>query len=382
MTDSHRLRVAVVYHVWPHYRRAVMQAMDRCAGIEYDFYGRNAPYQGIEPVDPASVHRFVDAPFWMFGPFMWQFAAFRVALSRRYAAVIYLADQHFIATWLGAALARLTGKRVLFWSHGWLRRETAVRRRVRNAFHALAHCVMVYSRRSRSLGTMGGFDPSRVRVIYNSLDLTEADRVVSGIEAGTLASVNPRELFDDPQRPLLVYTGRLTRQVRLDLLLDAADRLVRQGRPVNIALLGDGPERAVLEAEATRRNLAVRFYGACYNEDIIGPAIYYADIVVAPGKIGLSAIHALMYGAPAITHDDFDRQMPEVEAIEPGRTGAFFHYGAAHDLARAIADWLDNAPARAAVRVAARQSVHERWNPETQAAAIERCVIEACGGSA
>lgn len=382
MTGSRRLRVAVVYHVWPHYRRAVMQAMDRCAGIEYDFYGWNAPYQGIEPVDPASVRRFVDAPFRTFGPFMWQSAAVRAALSRRYAAIIFLSDQHFIATWLGAVLARLTGKRVLFWSHGWLRRESAIRHRVRNAFHALAHCVMVYSQRSRSLGIVGGFDPSCIRVIYNSLDLDAADRVVSRIEAGTLASANPRVLFDEPQRPLLVYTGRLTRQVRLDLLLDAADRLARQGRPVNIALLGDGPERAVLEADAARRNLAVRFYGACYNEEIIGPAIYHADIVVAPGKIGLSAIHALMYGAPAITHDDFDRQMPEVEAIEPGRTGAFFRYGAAHDLARAIADWLDNAPAREAVRVAARQTVHEQWNPERQAAAIERCVTEQCGGGA
>jgi len=359
-----------------------MQAMDRCTGIEYDFYGRNAPCQGIEPVDPASVRCFVNAPFRMFGPFMWQSAAVRAALSRRYAAIIYLADQHFIATWLGAALARLTGKRVLFWSHGWIRRESVIRRWVRNAFHALAHCVMVYSRRSRTLGIMGGFDPSRIRVIYNSLDLAAADRVVSRIEAGAMPFVDPRSMFDEPQRPLLIYTGRLTRQVRLDVLLDAADRLRRQGRPVNIALLGDGPERAVLETDAVRRNLAVWFYGACYDEEVIGPAIYHADIVVAPGKIGLSAIHALMYGTPAITHDDFDRQMPEVEAIEPGRTGAFFRYDAARDLARAIAEWLDNVPAREAVRAAARQAVHERWNPERQAAAIERCVIELCGSGA
>ena len=50
-------------------------------------------------------------------------------------------------------------------------------------------------------------------------------------------------------------------------------------------------------------------------------------------KNRILAIHALAYGTPVITHDDLDRQMPEVEVISEGLTGAFFKHGDVADLA-------------------------------------------------
>ena len=44
------------------------------------------------------------------------------------------------------------------------------------------------------------------------------------------------------------------------------------------------------------------------------------DITVSPDKVGLTAIHSMAYGRPVITHDNMDRQGPEVEAVIPGRT--------------------------------------------------------------
>ena len=37
---------------------------------------------------------------------------------------------------------------------------------------------------------------------------------------------------------------------------------------------------------------------------------------VSPGNVGLTAIHSLTYGTPVLTHDNFNFQMPEAEAIE------------------------------------------------------------------
>lgn len=42
----------------------------------------------------------------------------------------------------------------------------------------------------------------------------------------------------------------------------------------------------------------------------------------------------------AITHGHLDEQMPEVETILPGETGAFFERGNADDLASTIKAWL------------------------------------------
>lgn len=67
----------------------------------------------------------------------------------------------------------------------------------------------------------------------------------------------------------------------------------------------------------------VWFYGSCYDEQTNAELIYNADMCVAPGNVGLTAIHAMTFGCPVITHSDFKWQMPEFEAIHPGKTGDF-----------------------------------------------------------
>ena len=49
-----------------------------------------------------------------------------------------------------------------------------------------------------------------------------------------------------------------------------------------------------------------------------------SDVCVMPGRIGLTAIHALSNGVPVISHSNFDHQMPESEVILDGVTGYFF----------------------------------------------------------
>jgi glycosyltransferase involved in cell wall biosynthesis len=374
-----RLRVAVVYHVWPHYREAVMRAMDRSERVAYDFFGSGDALEGIRHADPGVVARFVVSPWRRRAGLLWQPAAVRAAREGTYDALIFLADPHFLSTWAAAISARMRRVPVLFWGHGWLRREGAAKRRFRAVFFKLAQRMLVYAERARRLGEESGFPRERIAVVYNSLDLPAADAAIARIESGALDSVRPQAFFADPRRPLIVCTARLTARCRFDLLVEAAGRLAQRGRPVNVLLVGDGPERGALGELATRRGVAVHFFGACYDEEVLAQLIYRSDLTVSPGKIGLTAMHSLMYGTPAVTHGDLDAQMPEVEAIEEGVTGAFFRCGDAASLADAMEDWFRRAPARQAVRDAARAAIHARWNPAVQARIIERAVLEVTG---
>ncbi|MEL7691457.1 glycosyltransferase [Citromicrobium bathyomarinum] len=353
-----------------------MRALDALEGLDIVFFGDTAPYQGIKPAPLSAVRRFRPAPFKMIGSFIWQPEAVRQALSPKYDAMIFLGDQHQIGMWLGMIAARSTGKGVLLWSHGWIKRESAPRAFLRWLFHRLAHRVLVYSERGREGGIAQGFPADRIVTVFNSLDVAAADGIVARIENRALASVNPHTFFAAPEHPLLICVGRLTEKVRLDLLLDAAAQLGEDGRPVNVLLVGDGPVREELERQAQQQELNVHFYGECYDEEITGQLIYHSDIMVAPGKIGLTAMHSLMYGTPAITHSNLDRQMPEVEAIEPGRTGALFTFGDAEDLARTIAEWLDTPRTREDVRKMARAAIHDKWHPQTQAQIIANAIRE------
>jgi glycosyltransferase involved in cell wall biosynthesis len=372
------LRVAVVYNAWPHYRQPVMRAMDGGNRLAYDFYGSGEALEGVAPADPGAVARFCRAPFRKVGKLVWQPGAIRVARDPRYQALIFLADPNFASTWVAAAVARLRGTPVLFWGHGWLRPESRARHAIRRAFFALSHHFLVYAERGKRLGLAAGFPVGRITVVYNSLDVARADAVIAAIERGALA-FDPRGLFTEPARPLLICTARLTALCRFDLLIEAAALLAGEGRPVNVLLVGDGPERAALERRARDLGLAVHFFGACHDEEVLGPMIYHADLTVSPGKIGLTAMHSLMYGTPAVTHGDRDAQMPEVEAIEEGRTGAFFRRGDARDLAATVARWLDRPMPRAQVRQAARAAIQAKWTPQGQARIIEQAVLEVTG---
>src|SRR5690606_7625074 len=120
---------------------------------------------------------------------------------------------------------------------------------------SLAHTVLVYGERAREIGRLEGFPEDRIRVIYNSLDYAESERILKKLESGTVQPL-AKSLFTEPERPLLICTARLTDLCKLDLLIMAAATLSRRGTPVNVLLVGDGPARERLEVLA--RNLRDR----------------------------------------------------------------------------------------------------------------------------
>lgn len=367
------MRVAVVYHMFPHYRGAVMHALDQSERHNYTFYGSLEAYNGIEPVDPRIFKRMIRAPSYIYRGLFWQPMATKVALSSNYDVLIYLGNPNFISTWVGALLGRLTGKRVLFWTHGWLRPEAWLRSVIRGLFHRLAHQVLVYGERAKALGVASGYPERRITVIYNSLDFARAQKVIASIENGKVA-VDPRSLFADPAHPILIATARLTGLCRFDLLLEAAERLRARNLCVNILLVGDGPECGPLEAMARDKKINLCLFGACYDETVLGGLIYASDLTVSPGKVGLTAVHSLMYGTPVITHSDLDTQMPEVEAIVDGETGALFARDDVDDLTRTIETWLSRDIDRAKLRAACRRMIALKWNPTTQVCLIESAI--------
>ena len=110
----------------------------------------------------------------------------------------------------------------------------------------------------------------------------------------------------------------------------------------------------------------VWFYGALYDEKKIAEFLYNADICVSPGNVGLTDMHAMTFGCPVISHDNFPLQMPEFEAIEPGKTGAFFKEDDTDSLAEAIRNWMANCGDREAVRQACYKVIDEKYNPHVQ----------------
>jgi glycosyltransferase involved in cell wall biosynthesis len=366
------MNVNVIYHHYPHYRAPVMRELVRHGRHEYRFWGSLSPQNGIETFEGDDIVSIRPLHFAFYGKY-WRLRGYWPAVLDRSAdAVLLLATPNMAASWCIGIAARIIGKKVLFWCHGWLRKEPPLKRLVRNCFYRLADSVLVYNERSKNLGVESGFPANRIVVIYNSLDFERSQCALEDIRAGI--SDRPQDRFDNPSRPLVICSARLTSLCRFDLLLTAAKELEMRGMPINILLIGDGPERNALEKMAISLGISVQFFGACYDEAKLGNMIYWADLLVSPGKIGLAAIHSLTYGTPVITHGDMDRQMPEAESIEPGVTGLFFDQGDASDLAAKIQAWLIAGHDRVKVRQMCRNVVAKNWNPKAQRILIDQAI--------
>lgn len=102
----------------------------------------------------------------------------------------------------------------------------------------------------------------------------------------------------------VVTVGRLTAQKRVDRILDALAALKGRGRRLALTIVGDGPERGALEAQASRLGIAdqTRFTGAVEPARVagaIGDADVFAFTALGEGY-GLAAAEALALGVPVV----------------------------------------------------------------------------------
>lgn len=371
-----RPRVAVVYHFFAHYREAVVGRLARSTKARFTFFGDDHDYESsikagsfVPPVD----HRACPT-YRIRGSWMWQPGLIRVAASREFDQLILLGNPYWIATWFGAIVGRLTGKRVMFWSHGFLTPPTGLKGWMRRVFFRLAHAHLFYGRRAKRNAVALGWDARRIHVIGNSLDLDRQRAERKVVDDQAIASCRIA-LFARPDAPTVICSCRLQPKKRLELLIRAAARLAERGEPVNVIIIGDGPERSRLEELARLERVPVHFEGACYDESRIALLTMASDLTVCPGFIGLTAIHSMAYGVPVITNKRSSDEAPEVESIIPGQTGDVFEDGDAEDLVRVMRPWLHRAGDRQAVRAACIDMVERYWSPDSQLDAIERAVM-------
>jgi glycosyltransferase involved in cell wall biosynthesis len=110
-----------------------------------------------------------------------------------------------------------------------------------------------------------------------------------------------------PDRPTVIYTGRLSPEKSLTTLIDAladpgpaASTLAPQ-----LLLLGDGPERAILEERASRAGLGDRLL-LPGSVPAVEPWLRAAELFALPSRhegMSLSLLEALAFGMPALASD-------------------------------------------------------------------------------
>ena len=174
------LRAAIVYHYIAHYREPIFRLL--CSENQPVQYHVFASVESDEPslkvlehdpdhTAPELVARWtVVRNHWILRKLLWQPAIPKLAVSGRFDCLILLGNAKFLSTWVAAILARVTGKRVLMWTHGYLRREPRLKAMTRFLFYRLANGLLLYGNRARKILGELGYPAHDMYVVYNSLD--------------------------------------------------------------------------------------------------------------------------------------------------------------------------------------------------------------------
>lgn len=214
-----------------------------------------------------------------------------------------------------------------------------------------------------------GLPPERIRVLYSGLD-------VDGFPQ------SPVPMAERPKR--VAFVARLIEFKGCNYLIDAFRKVLETVPDAELTIIGDGPLRAELEAQAAPCGASVRFLGAQGREEIVrtlssSRVFCLPSVTTAAGNyetFGVVAIEAQAVGVPVVTSARGAK-----ESVVDGVTGFHFEEREVERLAALLIQLLENPAQAAEMGAAAARHVRERFDVGRCNALVEAYYDEILGGS-
>lgn len=256
---------------------------------------------------------------------------------------------------LGLLLRRFWPMRLVTTLHGWVQRTARTPLyywldRLSLRYYEKVLCVSEdLCRACRACGVPG----DRCVLLENGIDLETHTRRRTVAEAKARLGV-------PPDRLLIGAAGRLSAEKGFDLLIRAFDRLLRDGVDVELVILGEGDERASLEAlvAGLGRGDRIRLLG--YRSDL--PEWFEALDVFALSSLREALpnvlLEAMALEAPAVA----TRIAGVPRLVRDGENGLLIEPGSVDALVSALARLLRDPGLRDRLARAGRHTVETRYS--------------------
>jgi L-malate glycosyltransferase len=165
--------------------------------------------------------------------------------------------------------------------------------------------------------------------VYNSVDTEKISKIASETDFVLLK----REIGIPPETLLIGTVSRLRYEKGVDLLIEAFNKLIKEGIDSFLLIAGSGPDEEKLKNQRLSYGISdkVIFVGNTDWEKVI-QFMSAMDIVVVPSRFegfGLTAAEAMATGKPVIASDSFGLK----EVVVNNKTGLIFLTNNAGDLA-------------------------------------------------
>lgn len=277
---------------------------------------------------------------------------------------------------LGRLAARAVGVPAVAVSRGWTGESWRVR--VYESIDRLhlrwMDRVVCVSEAQAAKARRAGPPADRVRVIYNAVD---PERFY---DLDALCRAKLLRCFRTPPRWVVGAAGRLSPEKGFDVLVRAAERVVRRDPSVGFLVFGDGACRARLLRQIEQAGLTGSFVLAGFRRDL-DRFLPFFDLLALPSHTE---------GMPNVVLEAFAAGVPVVstavggapEVVEEGLSGFLVRPGDDAALANRIGDALETEDRLRDMGMHGRQRVHDQFTFAAQAREYRRLFAELTGGAA
>lgn len=362
------MRLLLVPDRYAHYRKGIFEGLTRYYDVTL-FASYYVDKSLIRVADEGAYRKGVNwlhtRDFFIGDVCVGQIGFFKAIFKGQFEVVIFWGDAWRISTWFGAILAKIRGRKVIFWTHGLYGRESKLKLKWRLVFYGIADQIFTYGNFARELLIVHGFDTAKVTAVSNSVSLVTKSRKDWSLGKPLNARLQNKINF--------CFIGRLKKGKSLKMLIDLVSHFKQHNsRYVGVRLVGDGPLRPELEKYAQSQGVSDRviFHEAVYGLENLSHVLNDCVCCISPGNVGLTAITSLTLGLPVVTHSDPVYQMPEYESVVEGVSGRLFLRASFTDLVKKVElIWQDIAEEKI-TQSTCRNVVEEGFSEDSQISKI------------
>ena len=248
----------------------------------------------------------------------------------------------------------------------------------KTAYEAASGIIAVSNgMREDILRSYPAIDPERVKVVHNGIDL-DAWRHPQGEGADAAAAATLKRLGIDPDRPTVVFVGRITRQKGLPHLLRACEQLPDDVQVILCAGAPDTPEIKA-EVEGLVARLREKRTGVVWIEEMLPrpeliAVLAASDVFVCPSvyeplgivnleamAVGLPVVGSATGGIPDVIVDGETGLLVPIEQVQDGTGTPIDPTRFEADLAERLTTLVTDTEAAKAMGQAARRRVEEHF---------------------
>ncbi len=326
-------KVLLIANTPSHYREEIYKKLSNL-GVDFYFSDLDTSIKSMD-LDVLSSHVQVGKYLGREGKI--HFLKGAISKSSEYNLIIAVGNFKSVHVWLILFYSIFSRKKVYLWTHAWYGREGFFKKFIKKIYFNLSEKVLTYNDTAKDLMVKEGFKESKITPIYNSLSSDFQKEVRKCL-------LNRREIGFGykvyKSRPYFLFVGRVTHTKNLSLVLEAMKLL--EDVSFDFRVVGPEVDDGFLRRKALELGLdeRVKVTEGIYDEKVLGKFIAGGIACIAPGNIGLTAIHSMTFGTPVITHNCYSKQMPEVEVVIDNQTGCLFDYGSVSSLAECMKKFL------------------------------------------